>query len=125
MACWGQHLMGSKLGTILSLIFAVFVFIFAADLISLQANYTQMESIANTIGLMLAEKGGAWASEVRLYMMRYPEVTLTYDSPIFKVGEFKEFIVTKTHEGIILFNEPHTISVKRTALIGQFEGIYK
>ena len=116
--------MGSKLGTILSLMFAVFVFIFAADLIILQANYTQMESIANTIGLMLAEKGGAGSMQVKLYMLNYPEITLKYDSPVFKVGEFKEFVISKEHRGIILFNEPITIAVTRTTLIGQYERTY-
>lgn len=116
--------MGSKLGTILSLIFAVFVFIFATDLITLQANYSNLESIANSVGLLISESGGAAIFQINSIIRDNPGVEITYDNAVFQDGDFKQFILTKEFKGVIIFNEAININVKRTVLIGQFEGIY-
>ena len=116
--------MGSKLGLILSLFFAVFVFVFAVDLINLQANYANLESIANTVSLLLGENGGANVSQIRLYVLQHPGVTIEYDDSYFKVGEFKEFTLSKEYKGFLVFKDPIDIKVSRTVLIGQFERIY-
>ena len=117
--------MGSKLGIILSLFFAVFVFIFAADLITLQANYSNLETVANTVGEMFSKKGGAAIRDINEYLSKYNGVQLVLKDNVFKYGEFKEFALTKFYEGVLVFNEPIKISVKRSVLLGQYEGIYK
>jgi hypothetical protein len=112
---------GSKLGLILSLFFAVFVFIFACDLITMQANFTNLESIANRVGLMISEKGGASLAQIRFYISQQPGVTLKYDNEYFKVGEFKEFTLTKKYDSFLIFRNTIDIKVSRTVLVGQFE----
>jgi hypothetical protein len=112
---------GSKLGVILSLFFAIFVFIFACDLITLQANYSNLESIANSVSLLISESGGANLARVNLIISNSPGVRIKYDNTYFKVGEFKEFTLLKQHQGVLIFQDPIDISVSRTVLVGQFE----
>ena len=114
--------MGSKLGLILSLFFAVFVFLFATDLICLQANFTNLESIANTVSLMLSREGGANFLKVTMYIKQQNGVSLKMDSNIFQIGEYKEFTVLKDYDSFLIFKDPIQLKVSRTVLVGQFEG---
>ena len=82
--------MGSKLGIILSLFFAIFVFIFSADLITLQANYSNLETIANTVGEMFSKEGGAAFRKINEYLKHQKGVELILENTTFKYGEFKE-----------------------------------
>ena len=116
--------MGSKLGIILSLFFAIFVFIFSADLITLQANYSNLETMANTVGEMFSKEGGAAFRKINEYLKHQKGVELVLENTTFKYGEFKDFALTKHYVGVLIFNEPIKISVKRTVLLGQYEGIY-
>ena len=87
--------MGSKLGIILSLFFAIFVFIFSADLITLQANYSNLETIANTVGEMFSKEGGAAFRKINEYLKRQNGVELILEDTTFKYGEFKDFDINE------------------------------
>jgi hypothetical protein len=115
---------GSKLGLILSLFFSVFVFIFACDLITLQSNFSNLESIANSVSLMISEGGAANFLKIKSYLNRFPDVSIEYDNPVFEVGEYKEFTLSKEYRGFLIFAETMDIKVSRTVLVGQFERTY-
>lgn len=117
--------MGSKLGVILSLFFAIFVFTFASDLIALQANYSNLESIANSISLIISSKGSSSNETINQYMEKHKGIKLSFSDNVFKIGEFKDFTLEKNYNSFMIFRKEIQIKVERTVLVGQYEGTFE
>lgn len=113
--------MGSKLGTMLSLIFSIFVFVFAVDLIALQSNYTNLESIASSVSTIVSTKGSVCRTYVDEYLEKFNGVKIVFNDSTFEIGEFTDFSVVKSFSSMIIFKEAVELKVFRTVLIGQYE----
>lgn len=113
--------MGSKLSLIISLLFSCFVFIFLVDLVSIQTNYSELESIASSITQLVATKGNQGISVIKMYLTAHKDTKVTFNNNIFKLGEFKEFSVEKEYKSIFLYSNSINLKVTRTAVVGQYE----
>ena len=86
--------MGSSLGFLLSLFFCVQIVAYVGDIASLQFIYSSMESVATTIGHMIAIDGGITAraeeyAKDKIYAFIQPLTKVS------QIGEIYEFVLYK------------------------------
>lgn len=58
------------------------------------------------------------------YMEKYSGIAVIFEDEVFKVGDFKEFIVEKNYKGMFVFKDETSIKVHRTVMVGQYEGTF-
>lgn len=111
--------MGSKLSLILSLVFSLIIFTFLIDLVSIQINYSNLDSLASNIGLLISTKGQASKSYITIIMKSHEDIKLTYDNNDFSIGNFKTFYLKKSYKS--LYMDDLTLKLERSVVIGIYE----
>ncbi len=117
--------MSSNVGLILSLLFVALVFLFGADLITIQVAYTSLENIANDIAFDIMWNV-SYTSEYRenlaasLYDdgITYTEIDSCH-TDVCAYGETVSFNLSRTID-LFLFSNDMTISVSRSAVLGYY-----
>ena len=113
--------MSSKLGTILSLLFVTFVFLFGVDLVTLQYSYSDLDAKSVAVSYLVSQHGSLETAFVTYLEEKYA-VTLNFGgntSPLF--GDVIEYVISKEYQPMILSSGPMTLSIKREVIIGYYQ----
>ena len=112
--------MASKIGTILSMIFVLMLFLFASDFMCLQYIYSDLDSKALTISYQIAQNQVIDSSFIKNIENNY-NVIFTYSGPSNpSYGEIVDFKISKSFKPIILSSNKMMINVNRTAVVGYY-----
>lgn len=116
--------MGSKLATILSMLFFVLSMMFSADLININITYNSLNAFASNLSTYFAKHGGTavvgdafsmvsneFNGKVQLKILK---------NGVTKVGDMLPFSLTKKYESILANGKIINISVKRSSYIGAY-----
>lgn len=113
--------MASKIGTILSMIFVIFLFLFASDMMCLQFLYSDLDSKALSVSYLIAKNQKIDSSFISSIEQKY-DIKFSYSGPaVPKYGEIVDFKISKTFDPIIISTTEMTVDVKRTAIIGFYD----
>ncbi len=109
--------MGSSLGFLLSLFFCVQIVAYVGDIASLQFIYSSMESVATTIGHMIAIDGGITAraeeyAKDKIYAFIQPLTKVS------QIGEIYEFVLYKEYTPIIISSSNMKLHIERSVMLG-------
>ena len=111
--------MGSKIATIISLLFVVIFIILGADIMSIQYIYSDLDSKSVNISYIISKNG--MNDNVISYIEDKYEITFTCLSNCqAEVGDIIDFKISKEYDPIILSSDNLTIFVKRQAVIGYY-----
>ncbi|MCD8203618.1 MAG: hypothetical protein LUB56_00615 [Coprobacillus sp.] len=117
--------MSSNVGLILSLLFVAIVFLFGADLITLQAAYTALENTANDIAFDIMWNSSFTKDDEADLIASLKEDGITYTTidscktDVCAYGETVSFNLSRTID-LFLFSNDMTISVSRSAVLGYY-----
>ena len=112
--------MSSKVGVLLSMIFVVLFFLLGIDLITLQFQYSDLDSKGITIGYHIS-KATDINSEYLSYLEDKYNVTIGIDmSQSMSYGDVVEFIVSKEFDPIIISSSVMNLKVKRSTVLGYY-----
>lgn len=112
--------MGSKIATILSLIFVVTLFLFASDMMCLQYLYSDLDSTAVTIGYLISKQKLIDDNFVERISDDY-KVIFKYTGPeVLKYGEVVQFQVSKEFNPVIISGSTMMVDVVRTTVVGYY-----
>lgn len=112
--------MGSKFGLLLSMFFVAIFFALSGDMLGLQLAYNSLESKAATISYLIAKRGNISDDFVASINSKY-DVNLIYKGnkyPLF--GDDVYFQIQTEFKPMIISNEPITLTVNRSAVIGYY-----
>ncbi len=114
--------MSSKLGLILSMLFVALTFLFGADLITIQAAYSSLESDASDIAYYLSKNG--YTSNFNSYFdTYYGDKGITFEitdySGVNYDGEVVSFVI-RENLSLFLLGSSMNISVASTAMVGYY-----
>lgn len=112
--------MSYKIGFILSLLFIAQLFVFAADLISVQMIYTNLDAVSVTAANLISLHGGLDDSIANLvYEQTGGSIEEVGDTPPL-YGAVYTFRLYKDYTPWVMSNKPMTISITRTVVIGYY-----
>ena len=111
--------MGSKFGTIISLIFVMMFIILGSDIMSIQFIYSDLDAKAVNISYLIS-KNGVSNSMISSIEQHYQVSFLCLSNCNSEVGDVVEFQISKQYKPIVLSNEPLTLYVNRQAIIGYY-----
>ena len=112
--------MSYKIGFILSLLFIVQLFVFAADLISIQMIYTNLDATSVTAANLISLSGGLnEIIENRVYNECGGYIEQIGDTPPL-YGATYTFRIYKDYSPWVMSNKPMTISITRSVVIGYY-----
>ena len=113
--------MGSSLGFLLSLFFAVQAMAYVGDLTVIQQIYSALDSVAVTAGHIISLEGGISEHTRRFVMDNAKAYIYPIDKDYRAVGEIFEYIVTRKYEPIIMSRDTMILEVRRSVMIGYIE----
>lgn len=112
--------MASKIGTILSMIFVLLLFLFASDFMCLQYLYSDLDSKALSVSYQIAQNQIIDSAFIKNIEKTY-NVIFTYSGPSNpSYGEIVDFKISKSFKPIILSTSEMMVNVNRTAVIGYY-----
>lgn len=112
--------MSYKVGFLLSLLFIVQIFVFAADIISAQIIYTNLDAVSVTAGNIISSKGGI-TNEVRTLVTEQAGATIVAlgdETPLF--GSIFEYKISKPYSPYFFASQTKEIAVVRSVVIGYY-----
>ena len=112
--------MSSKVSLILSMIFVVMFFLFAADMISLQFAYSNLDATSITISHLISENLSVNQQLVNDIETKFNVdfTLLNEEEPLF--GDVVNFVISKEYQSIIISNNTMLLSVKRSSVLGYY-----
>lgn len=112
--------MSSKVSLILSMIFVVMFFLFAADMISLQFAYSNLDATSITISHLISENLSVNQQLVNDIETKFNVdfTLLNEEEPLF--GDVVDFVISKEYQSIIISNNTMLLSVKRSSVLGYY-----
>ena len=112
--------MSSKVSLILSMIFVVMFFLFAADMISLQFAYSNLDATSITISHLISENLSVNQQLVDDIETKFNVdfTLLNEEEPLF--GDVVDFVISKEYQSIIISNNTMLLSVKRSSVLGYY-----
>ena len=113
--------MGSSLGFLLSLFFAVQVMAYVGDLTVIQQIYSAINSAAITAGHIISLDGFISDQTRRFVWDNAKADIVPVDKDYVTVGEIFEYVVTRKYEPIIMSRETMVLEVRRSVMIGYIE----
>lgn len=112
--------MSSKIGTILSSIFIIIVFLLGCDLITIQFTYSSLDAKSINISYLISKYATIDAS-----FKEYIENTYNVDfycekngAPSF--GEEIDYIISTDFKPLMMSSESMTVSIKRMTIVGYY-----
>ena len=112
--------MAYKIGFLLSLIFVVYLFILAGDLMAIQVIYTNLDAVSVTAGEIISRKGGITQDVIDL-------VSEEADAAIYAVGDNPplfgaafRYCIVKDYDPFLLSSDNLEIAVTRSVVIGYY-----
>ena len=110
--------MSYKVGLILSMLFIVQLFVFAADLMSVQIIHSNLDAVSVTAGNIISTKGAITSEVINLVQNEAgASIEATVDeSPLF--GSVFEYKISKSYQPVFFASQPMQISVVRSVVIG-------
>lgn len=112
--------MSYKVGFLLSMLFIVQIFVFAADFMSAQIIYTNLDAVSVTAGNIISSKGGI-TDDVRNLVIEQAGATIVAlgdESPLF--GSIFEYKISKQFQPVFFASETKEIAVVRSVVIGYY-----
>ena len=113
--------MGSSLGFLLSLFFAVQVMAYVGDLTVIQQIYSALNSVAITAGHIISLEGFISDNTRKFVENNAKADIIPVDKDYLTVGEVFEYVVTRKYEPIIMSRETMILEVRRSVMIGYSE----
>jgi hypothetical protein len=113
--------MSYKIGLILSLVFLINFFVFAIDIMSLQAVYSALDSKAVTIGYLLSQEGAINEDIIKVIEEKYNITFTCEDNCVARYGDVVTYTVATTYQPIIISKDEMSIKVRRAAVMGYFK----
>ena len=112
--------MSSKVSLILSMIFVVMFFLFAADMISLQFAYSNLDATSITISHLISENLSVNQQLVNDIETKFNVdfTLLNEEEPLF--GDVVDFVISKEYQSIIISKNTMLLSVKRSSVLGYY-----
>lgn len=110
--------MGSKLGLILSISIIFFAFLFGADLIMIQLQYTELDSLSAIISYKISKE--AEISESLLMMCEERNINIVALNPEvsgYQKGDVFSYTLSREYTPLVLGNQPFDITITRHAVI--------
>ena len=111
--------MGSKLGTIISLLFVAMFTLLGADTMSIQYIYSNLDSKATNVAYYIA-KNGVTNATVNFIENEYNVTFTCLKNCGAAVGSSVDFKISTKYKPIILSKDELTLSVTRQAIIGYY-----
>ena len=112
--------MGSNIGTILSFLFVINVFLFGSDLINVQLLYSNLDAVAMTAGHLIVEMCGITAEVVEFVEAEANATIYCVNNCTPRFGDTYIYVVTTSYEPITMSDEPIEISIRRSVVIGYY-----
>ncbi|HOF53906.1 MAG: hypothetical protein WC160_00860 [Bacilli bacterium] len=112
--------MGSNIGTILSFLFVINVFLFGSDLINVQLLYSNLDAVAMTAGHLIVERGGITAEVAEFVEAEANATIYCVNNCTPRFGDTYIYVVTTSYEPITMSDEPIEISIRRSVVIGYY-----
>ncbi len=112
--------MAYKAGLILSLLFVAQLFIFAADLISVQMIYTNLDAVSVTAANLISTRGGI-DEEITNYVYNQSGGVIEAigdETPM--LGSVYEFKISREYNPWVMSNKPMEITIIRSVVIGYY-----
>ena len=113
--------MGSSLGFLLSLFFAVQVMAYVGDLTVIQQIYSALDNAAVTAGHIISLEGKISERTRRLVEETAKAYIAPVDNDYQAVGEIFEYFLVRKYEPIIMSREAMVLEVRRSVMIGYIE----
>lgn len=113
--------MGSKLGLILSLSFIFFAFLFGTDLVLIEINYAELDSLSTIINYRISKTGKipedvlSLQEEKNFVISPLDTVTSGYET-----GDKFGYILTREYIPFVMGNETLQIKITRYTIIGVY-----
>lgn len=113
--------MGSKLGLILSLGFIFFAFLFGTDLVLIEINYAELDSLSTMINYRIAKTGKIpedilSLQEEKNFTISPLETTTTG----YETGDRFGYILTREYTPFVLGNETFELRITRYTIVGVY-----
>lgn len=112
--------MAYKLGLLLSMVFVMQLFVFAGDMMSLQAIYTNLDAVSVVAGNLISTRGQI-DDEIRYIVASQSGGIITSqatEAP--KFGSVYAFEISRDFDPWVISNKPIRVSVKRSVVIGYY-----
>jgi len=112
--------MSYKVGLLLSMLFIIQIFVFAADLMSAQIIYTNLDAVSVTAGNIISSKGGI-TEDVRTLVAEQAGATIVAlgdETPLF--GSIYEYKISKPYSPVFFASTNREIAVVRSVVIGYY-----
>ena len=110
--------MSSKIGLLLSMIFAAMFIAFAADLICIQFAYSNLDSKSVNISYLISNYGTIDEPLVNQIETTYNVDFMCLSNCNPKFGDTVNYQISSTYTPFIIKNTPMKIALKRSAIIG-------
>ena len=112
--------MAYKAGLILSLLFVAQLFIFAADLISVQMIYTNLDAVSVTAANLISTRGGIDEEITNLVYNQSGGVIEAIGDETPMLGSVYEFKISREYNPWVMSNKPMKITIIRSVVIGYY-----
>ncbi len=115
--------MSHNASILLSFAFLILVMLMMGDLFVAQALYYTLDSMAVTASYRISMDGGI-TSELRELVRRETggEIYYVETNPTLSFGSIVAFRITKEFTPFVMSEDPMTVTVRRTAVIGYISG---
>jgi len=112
--------MSYKIGFILSMLFIIQIFVFAADLMSVQIIYTNLDAVSVTAGNIISSKGGINEEVVALVKDQAGASieAIGDETPLF--GSIYQYKISKHYVPIYFASKEMDVTVVRSVVIGYY-----
>lgn len=110
--------MASKLGLILSMMIIFVAFLFGADLVMLQVQYSDLDSMSTLISYKISKEAQISDSLLTFCEERNVIIEADNDKEIgFEKGDVFKYVLKKEYKPLVLSNEPFEVSITRYTVI--------
>lgn len=113
--------MGSKIGFLLSLLFAVQIMAYAGDLSMVQMIHSSLDACAVSAGKMIAIEGKISSGVISFVRSAAKANILPITSQSPQVGKIYEFKVFRSFQPLVISSTPMTITIHRSVVIGYLD----
>ncbi len=117
--------MSNKLAFILSIYIIMMTFLFGTDLVMLQVNYSNLDSLSQLISFKISDYGIDENGDIDSTIIEFAKNNLNADliradesSKQYKEGDLYPYFLFKEYDAIMLSITPIKVQIKRYAVIG-------
>ena len=112
--------MSYKISLILSMIFVSLFFLFAADMVSLQFAYSNLDATSITISHLISKSVAVDETLTKNIEDEFHVdfILLNQEEPLF--GDVVDFVITREYKAMVISSQTMLISVKRSSVLGYY-----